>query len=317
MILCDYECGKEGKYLLKNGKWCCSESHNSCEVRRKQVSDAHADGRITTEQLDGTRAWSKGITSLEDKRIQSSIRDNFDKYFCKHDKFINMGTIKKFLKRTNLLDYKCKICNLSPTWNGKKLILHLDHIDGNRKNNELSNIRWLCPNCHSQTSTYCKNRNYKAKKYITEDELIKTIKKSTSVAMTLRKLNLSVSGLQYEKVRNVMDKHNLEFEKKISLKVESPNSKRKINFEQCTKCKDCENLIHKESKTGLCRKCCNIHIQKVKRPDSQTLLNEVIKYPMLTVGKKYGVSDNAVRKWLKLYGLPYKSSDLRKLAKVT
>lgn len=36
MSLCDYGCRQEGKYQLKNGKWCCSKTYNSCiEVRRK------------------------------------------------------------------------------------------------------------------------------------------------------------------------------------------------------------------------------------------------------------------------------------------
>jgi len=39
--------------------------------------------------------------------------------------------------------------------------LELDHIDGNNKNNTLKNLRWLCPNCHSMTSTW-RGRNKKA-----------------------------------------------------------------------------------------------------------------------------------------------------------
>ena len=36
----------------------------------------------------------------------------------------------------------------------KKLSLQLDHIDGDSDNNKLHNLRLLCPNCHSQTSTF-------------------------------------------------------------------------------------------------------------------------------------------------------------------
>lgn len=50
---------------------------------------------------------------------------------------------------------KCFECKRSK-WRGKKLILQCDHIDGNPKNNVLSNARLLCPNCHSQTDTFCK-----------------------------------------------------------------------------------------------------------------------------------------------------------------
>lgn len=48
---------------------------------------------------------------------------------------------------------KCSICSIS-NWQNKELTLQIDHIDGDRKNNNLSNLRLLCPNCHSQTDTY-------------------------------------------------------------------------------------------------------------------------------------------------------------------
>ena len=39
-------------------------------------------------------------------------------------------------------------------WNGKKLILEIDHVDGIPDNNQHQNLRFICPNCHSQTDTY-------------------------------------------------------------------------------------------------------------------------------------------------------------------
>lgn len=51
-------------------------------------------------------------------------------------------------------EYRCEICGQEPTWNGKPLVLHFDHIDGNRKDHRPHNVRWTCPNCHSQTETY-------------------------------------------------------------------------------------------------------------------------------------------------------------------
>ena len=41
-MLCDYGCGQEAKYQLKNGKWCCSKSSNSCPVNKKKNSDKHS-----------------------------------------------------------------------------------------------------------------------------------------------------------------------------------------------------------------------------------------------------------------------------------
>lgn len=49
---------------------------------------------------------------------------------------------------------KCSICNIPPVWNDKFLVLQIDHIDGDRKNNTYDNLRLLCPNCHTQTETW-------------------------------------------------------------------------------------------------------------------------------------------------------------------
>jgi hypothetical protein len=48
---------------------------------------------------------------------------------------------------------KCDQCGLE-NWNGKHLSMELDHIDGDRTNHNLNNLRMLCPNCHAQTETY-------------------------------------------------------------------------------------------------------------------------------------------------------------------
>jgi endogenous inhibitor of DNA gyrase (YacG/DUF329 family) len=49
---------------------------------------------------------------------------------------------------------KCAECGQNSIHNNKRLVLQLDHIDGNSDNNYPSNIRLLCPNCHSQTENF-------------------------------------------------------------------------------------------------------------------------------------------------------------------
>lgn len=71
------------------------------------------------------------------------------------------GRMKKILLKEGLLKNICYICEINE-WMGKKLVLHIDHINGINNDNRLENLRLLCPNCHSQTETYA-GRNIKKK----------------------------------------------------------------------------------------------------------------------------------------------------------
>jgi HNH endonuclease len=72
--------------------------------------------------------------------------------------FMTGQGLKRKLIAAKLMEDKCSECGLLPMWNGKKLTLQLDHIDGNRADNSLGNLRLLCPNCHTQTHTFSKGK---------------------------------------------------------------------------------------------------------------------------------------------------------------
>lgn len=71
----------------------------------------------------------------------------------KHPKYTT-AKVKKRLIEEGYLECKCSWCGITDTWNGKPIVLHLDHINGVNNDHRLENLRLLCPNCHSQTDTY-------------------------------------------------------------------------------------------------------------------------------------------------------------------
>jgi len=78
----------------------------------------------------------------------------------KHDGYATLR-IKNRLLEEGIFQHQCVLCKKTK-WNGLKIPLELDNIDGNRFNHNLQNLRLLCPNCHAQTETY-RGKNSKHK----------------------------------------------------------------------------------------------------------------------------------------------------------
>ena len=82
---------------------------------------------------------------------------SLEEVFVENSKTSRICVKSKIIKH-NLIEYKCVIWKNSGLWKEEKLILHLDHINGINNDNRLENLRFLCPNCHSQTNTFSSHK---------------------------------------------------------------------------------------------------------------------------------------------------------------
>lgn len=141
-------------YTVKGNSWGYSQ------VKRRML-----DLNVDKKDFKGKSALLTGITQ---KEISS---DKLLKENCKHTRTV----LRRCIIKNKLLPYRCAICGISK-WNEKTLSLELDHINGINNDNRLENLRFLCPNCHSQTCTYgSRNQQKNESRYEISDELYKLV----------------------------------------------------------------------------------------------------------------------------------------------
>jgi len=152
---------EEFRLLIKN-------SNSLSEVLKKIGLSSNGGGsrsvinkRIKILNIDCSDLKFK-IAQKRRENFKSIHEKTLEDIFSGKCEYISTNSLRKRLVREGVLEYKCSLCDISE-WNGNKISLQLDHIDGDRKNNSLENLRILCPNCHSQTKTYAGKRNNKYK----------------------------------------------------------------------------------------------------------------------------------------------------------
>lgn len=102
-----------------------------------------------------------GMGHLKGKTHNWNLKIPLEEILIKDSQYSGTSYLRKRLVKEKVLVNECSRCKVKE-WLGETLSLHLDHIDGDNTNNELSNLRLLCPNCHSLTPTYCgKNKKNK------------------------------------------------------------------------------------------------------------------------------------------------------------
>ena len=112
---------------------------NSKIQLKKRVEELNCD----ISHFSNTYAANKASTkySLEEIMVENST-------------YTNTTRLKERIIHANIIPYECAICGNKGEWLEKKLILQLDHINGQHYDHRKENLRFLCPNCHSQTETF-------------------------------------------------------------------------------------------------------------------------------------------------------------------
>lgn len=165
-------------------------------------------------------------------RIQFGNKAPLDAVLVENSPWSNRY-IRRRIVGENIIPYACSVCGLSQ-WNNDAITLQLDHVNGNRKDNRLENLRFLCPNCHSQTVTWGTRQR----------------------------------------------------------RSQPPNIQRRspTTCERCGETKLCR-------KSRLCRRCAGfLSPSKITWPPVEELAKMIEETSYLAVGRKLGVSDNAIRK---------------------
>ncbi len=118
------------------------------------------------------------------------------------------SNLKARLFSLGLKENKCEECGID-SWNNKPITLELEHKDGNHFNNELSNLQILCPNCHSQTSTFKGRNKNKRQTSVSDEELLLSLKEHKTVHRALREIGYAPHSGNYTRAYELMLKNNL------------------------------------------------------------------------------------------------------------
>ena len=210
---------------------------------------------------------------------------------------------KEKVINSGLIFYRCCVCGAPDDWLGSKLSLHLDHINGDRSNNNIENLRFLCPNCHSQTDTYCGRNVRNIKKRVnwpTDKELVELINNCDSYDDLAKHL-----GTTGQSVRNrIKNRGIIPPRKHKSIQASLPDEPKPTKTKKKHYCKCGKEITSRSDQCRECYKTCPSGAENlISWPPDEELLKLVNESGYAKTAKLINVSRQAVRSRLQTKGL--------------
>jgi Zn finger protein HypA/HybF involved in hydrogenase expression len=189
------------KGLINYCSLVCRNSRVWSEEDKIKKSNSNKNSIKVKEGIKKKNEW------FDYKKHGEKIKETWNKKILEED-FLNLSFQR--LKKRIVLEQnsKCNHCGICE-WNGKSIVLELEHINGDNQNNDRDNLEAICPNCHSQTSTW-RGKNKKTNRFkISDDEIVKSFLKLKNIRQTLIDVGLTPKGGNYKRVHRLIKLYNL------------------------------------------------------------------------------------------------------------
>ena len=228
-------------------------------------------------------SWTnyKGLHWKLGKKVLGVKQLSIEEICVKNSTYKNTRYLKKRLIESGIKPNYCEICGFSD-----KVELH--HINGDPTDNRLENLQILCPNCHSKTENY-RGAN---------------INKPTRTHASHEEITLTQEEIEKRELERKLRRRKL----KSSNELESDSQS---NFSKVKRyCAICGRELNPKQIKYCSIECYRKDI-KGNRPTLVQLIRDFEEFKSFTqVGNKYNVTDNSVRKWCKLYGIPTHTKEI-------